>query len=193
MKKVISFICLLYFATNSYCQKKETTIKKTITSSVHAKIDNLVAENKNGNFQITISDKVKPSDLILIKAIDASFAPTNCKFNSFIANGVKLYLLTWTENTIIKKDLKTEDSTTINTVIYEIVSKKKVYSNYQLTNHITEKVFLDKNKTASENQEKMRREGFEFKLNSDGSITQKSKTEQSTFIYDKGLMIFKKK
>jgi len=34
---------------------------------------------------------------------------------------------------------------------------------------------LDNNKTASETQEKMRREGFEFTLNPDGSITQKIK------------------
>ena len=109
-----------------------------------------------------------------------------------MANGVKLYLLSWTELNTIKTGLKTEERTTIYSIIYEIASKKQVYSNYQLTNHITEIVSLG-GTAATETQEKMRREGFEFVLNPDGSVTQKSKTQQTTFVYDKDKMEFKKK
>ena len=42
-------------------------------------------------------------------------------------------------------------------------------------------VFLDKLKNASETQERMRREGFEFFLNADGTITQKNKTQENKF------------
>lgn len=190
MKKVILFVCIALLSLNSFSQKKKAASKKTeTTSSALPKLDNLQVEIKKGNFQVAISEKGKTDDALIVKAVDASFAPTNCKLSSFTASGVKLYLLSWTELNTVKTNLKTEERTTIYSVIYEIVSKKQVYSNYQLTNHITEKVFLG-GTAASETQEKMRREGFEFALNPDGSITQKNKTQQSIFVYDKDKMVF---
>ena len=193
MKKVILFVCVTMLSINSFAQKMKAVAKKPPISSGYAKVDNLVAEVKSGNWQVTISDKGKPNDALIVKAVDVAFAPTNCKLSSFMASGVKLYLLSWTEFSSTKSDIKTEDKTMVYSVIYEIVSKKQVFSNYQLTNHITEKVFLDKNKTASETQEKIRHEGFEFTLNPDGSVTQKNRTQQTTFVYDAAKMEFKKK
>jgi 16S rRNA U516 pseudouridylate synthase RsuA-like enzyme len=95
-----------------------------------------------------------------------------------------LYLLSWQEKTNTKTPTKTEDILTIYTKVYDITSKKEVFSNYQITNNITEQVFLDKNKTVSETQNKIRREGFEFTLNPDGSITQKSKNQENKWVYD---------
>ena len=193
MKKVILFVCVGLLSLNGFAQKKKAAAKNSATTtSVFPKIDNLQVEIKRGNFQVTISEKGKTNDMLIVKAVEASFTPTNCKLSSFMANGVKLYLLSWTELNTIKTGLKTEERTTIYSVIYEIVSKKQVYSNYQLTNHITEIVSLG-GTAATETQEKMRREGFEFVLNPDGSVTQKSKTQQTTFVYDKDKMEFKKK
>ena len=45
-------------------------------------------------------------------------------------------------------------------------------------------MFLDKLKQASETQQKIRREGFEFKLNPDGTIWLKNKTQESKLVYD---------
>ena len=45
----------------------------------------------------------------------------------------------------------------------------------------------------TETQEKIRREGFEFTLNSDGSVTQKNKTQQTTYVYDKVKIEFRKR
>lgn len=184
MKKFILLICVALLSVNGFSQKKKAT-----TASAFPKLDNLQVEIKKGNFQVTISEKGKTDDALIVKAVDASFAPTNCKLSSFTASGVKLYLLSWTELSTVKTNLKTEERTTVYSIIYELLSKKQVYSNYQLTNHITEKVFLG-GTGASETQEKMRREGFEFVLNPDGSITQKNKTQQSTFVYDKDKMVF---
>ncbi|QBZ98454.1 hypothetical protein [Flavobacterium sangjuense] len=184
MKKVILFVCVAVLSVNGFSQKKKST-----TASALPKVDNLQVEIKKGNFQVTISEKGKTDDALVVKAVDASFAPTNCKLSSFTASGVKLYLLSWTELSQIKSVKKTEDRTTIYSVIYEITSKKQVYSNYQLTNHITEIVSLG-GTAATETQEKMRREGFEFVLNPDGSIIQKNKTQQSAFVYDKDKMVF---
>ncbi len=188
MKKFVLFTLIALCSITSYSQKKKSTVKKAVTTSkgVLAKVDNLVAEVKAGNFQLTIDGK----EAIVVKAADAKFAPTDVKLKSFTASGVKLYLLSWTEKTLNKTDLKTEDITTVYSNVYEITSKKQVFYNTQLTNHIVEKVFLDKLKTASETQERMRREGFEFTLNADGTITQKNKTQENKLIYDATKMEF---
>lgn len=178
---------------DGYGQKKESSNKKDIEISSFPKLGNLQAEVKNGNFQIAITGKEKTNDVVIVKAVNTTFSPTNCKLSSFTASGVKLYLLTWSEQSAIKTDRLVENKTTVYSVVYEIVSKKQVYSNYQLTINSIEKVFLDKNKTASETQQKIRREGFEFILNTDGSITQKGKNNQMIFVYDKSKIEFKKK
>jgi hypothetical protein len=188
MKKILFFTLIALCSISSYSQKKKGTAKKSTTTAkgVLAKVDNLVAEVKSGNFQLTIDGK----DALIVKATDAKFTPTDVKLVPFTSGGTKLYLLAWTEKNINKTDLKTEDITTVNSIIYEIPNKKQVFSNIQLTNHIVEKVFLDRLKNASETQEKIRREGFEFLLNPDGTITQKNKTQENKWIYDATKMEF---
>lgn len=196
MKKIFLLLCISLLTFNGFSQKKGAVKKPSATASATAsalpKLDNLQVVIKNGKFQVTVSEKGKTNDMLIVKDVDAAFTPKDSKLSSFMASGVKLYLLTWTELNVVKTNLKTEERTTIYSVIYEIASKKQVYSNYQLTNHITEIVSLG-GTAASETQEKMRREGFEFKLNPDGSVTQKNKTQQTTYVYDKDKMEFKKK
>ena len=192
MKKIILFVCVALLSINAFSQKKKVETKNPATTNVFPKLDNLAVEQKNGNFQVAVSEKGKTGDLLIVKAVDPSFTPANCKLTSFMASGVKLYLLSWSELNTVKTGSKTEERTTVYSVIYEIASKKQVYSNYQLTNHITEIVSLG-GTAATETQEKIRREGFEFVLNSDGSVTQKGKNQQTTFVYDKDKMEFKKK
>ena len=192
MKNIFLFLCIFLLTLNGFSQKKISTAKTASSASALPKVDNLQVEIKNGKFQVTISEKGKTSDMIIIKDVDAAFTPKDCKLSSFTASGVKLYLLTWTELSTTKLTNKTEEKTTIYSVIYEITTKKQVYSNYQLTNHITEKVSLGVT-GATETQEKMRREGFEFTLNSDGSVTQKNKTQQTTYVYDKVKIEFRKR
>lgn len=188
MKKIIFIVLVTLISNVTFSQKKKSTAKKPVATAtakgVFAKADNLVAEVKSGTFQLTINENGKPKDAITIKNVDAKFAPTNTKLTAFKANGAALYLLTFTEKNIVKTDLKTEDITIITSIIYEIPTKKQIFSNTQMTNHIVEKVFLDKLKNASETQERMRREGFEFTLNPDGSITQKNKTQENKWVYD---------
>lgn len=193
MKKIFLFLCVGLLSLNGFSQKKKAGAKKpTTTASALPKLDNLQVEIKGGNFQVAIAEKGKPSDALIVKAVDGTFAPKDCKLSSFTASGVKLYLLTWTELNKAVTGKKTEDKTTVYNVIYETASKKQVYSNYQLTNHITEVVSLG-GTAATETQEKIRREGFEFVLNPDGSVTQKGKNQQMTFVYNKDKMEFGKK
>lgn len=192
MKNIFLFLCVGLLTLNGFSQKRISSSKTLSSASALPKVDNLQIEIKNGKFQVSISEKGKTNDFLIIKDVDAAFTPKDCKLSSFTASGVKLYLLTWTELSTTKSTNKTEEKTTIYSVIYEITTKKQVYSNYQLTNHITEKVSLG-GTGAFETQEKMRREGFEFTLNSDGSVTQKNKTQQTTYVYDKEKMEFRKR
>lgn len=183
MKKLFFLVVLFLIGFNSFAQKKKSSVKvKPLT--VFAKVDNLVVEVKNGTFQITINENGIAKDAIEVKKADPKFAPTDCKLTPFKANGTQLYLLTWTVSTQTKTDLKTEDAAIIYSNIYELTSKKLVLSNKHVSNHIVEKVFLDKLKNASETQERKRSEGFEFKLNPDGSIIQKTKTQENKLVYD---------
>lgn len=180
MKKTILFLFIALISINGYSQKKKKAVTKKASTTALVKVDNLIAEVKNNNFQITIDGK----DALIVKALSGSFAPLNTKLTSFMASGTKLYLLQWTEKNNTKTDLKTEDITSTYSVIYEIPNKKQVFSNFQTTNNITEKVFLDRLKTASETQQRVRKEGFEFTLNSDGSVTQTSKNQLNKWVYD---------
>jgi ribosomal silencing factor RsfS len=95
-----------------------------------------------------------------------------------------LYLITWIEKITIKTDLKTEDIINLHSEIYELSSKKQVVANTQITKNITEKVFLDKLKNASETQQRVRREGFEFILLPEGDIVLKTKTQENKMMYN---------
>lgn len=190
MKRIVLLALVALLSVTAYSQKKKPAAKKPATAaSGLAKVDNLVAEVKKGNFQVTINENGKEKDAMIVKAADTKFAPTNCKLTAFTANGTKLYLLTWTENVQIKAPKKTEDITQVYSVIYEMANKKQVFSNTQTTNHITEIVSLG-GTAATETQEKIRRDGFEFILNPDGSVTQKSKTQQNKWVYDVAKMEF---
>ncbi len=186
MKRLIILLAIALTATSGFAQKKKAPSKttKTAPTTSTAKVDNLIAEIKGKTFHLSITEKGKAIDAITVKELADDVKPTDIKLTGFTANGTKLYLLQWTEKSNTKTDLKTEDITMVYSVIYEIPNKKQVFSNYQKTTNIVEKVFLDRNKTASETQEKVRREGFEFILNPDGSIIQKSKNQENKWTYD---------
>jgi hypothetical protein len=179
------FVALSFVVPTSFAQKKKS-VKALATITSLAKADNLVAEVKGGNFQLTIDGK----DAIIVKPVDAKFTPIDCKLTPFKASGTSLYLLTWTEKSQTKTDLKTEDIVTVYSNIYDKTTKKAIFENKQLTNNITEKVFLDKLKQASETQQKIHREGFEFKLNADGSVIQKNKTKEYKLVYNATKMVY---
>ncbi|MGV9002718.1 hypothetical protein [Flavobacterium sp.] len=191
MKKIAFLLTMVLFVNVTFAQKKKPAATKAVAQkTTSAKLDNLVAEIKGKTFQLTITDKGKPADAIIIKDINENIVPIDIKLSSFMASGTKLYLLQWTEKTNTKTDLKTEDIKTVYSVIYEITNKKQVFSNIEKTNNIVEKVFLDKLKNASETQEKIRREGFVFTLNADGSVSQKNKTQENKGVYDATKMSF---
>lgn len=181
MKKIILLVVVSFFCTSIYSQKKKAVSKKS-TSIVVAKSDNLSAEIVKDNFYLFVNNGAA-KDTIVLKTIDVKNLPTDCKITPFKAQTVPLYLVTWNEKTTTKTDLKTEDVVEIYSEIFEVTSKTLALGNIQKTTNITEKVFLDKLKNASETQQRVRREGYEFTLLPDGDVSLKNKTQENKMTY----------
>jgi hypothetical protein len=179
MKKIV-FFCMLCFITLVNAQKK----KAPAATPVLAKVENLVLELKGGNLQLVQMEGAKVKETVVIQANATALKPIDCKIIPFTASGSKLYAVSWTEKKTVTTSDKTEEITTVTHAIYEWATKKQVFFNTQITNNITEKVYLDRNKNASETQMRVRREGYELVINPDGTVTQKNKTSTSTWTFD---------
>ncbi len=194
MKKNLIIILFIAFALNVNAQKKKSSNPKSIKSNnVLAKLDNITVEiNKNNLNLYVINGKI--NDSINVKKLNTT--PTDVKLKSFSTKGNTLYLLTYSEKTLVQNPNKTEDILTTNSDVLDLISKSIIYSNVQKTTKITEKVYLDRLKNASETQEKIRNEGFLFSLLPDGDISLNSKSKSNKLTYDsatKQYIDFKKK
>ncbi len=181
MKKLFLLILISFFCINANAQKKKKSNIKITKTNVLAKTDNISVEINNNNLNLYINNG-KLKDSINIKSL--TITPTECKIKAFTTKNNTFYLLTYLEKSMIQNPNKSEDITVTNSEIYDIVSKTKVYGNIQKTTKITEKIFLDRLKNASETQEKMRNEGYIFALMTDGDISLSSKTKSSKLTYD---------
>lgn len=183
MKKII-FVLLLICSQFTFSQKKKSTNSK----SVLAKVDNVSAEIITDNKQkkiVLFVTNASGKETLQVKLIESiSFTPLNFSMQSFTANGVKLYHIHWEEKNILNTKLKKEDQDITESQIWNIEKKELLIWNSQKSSHIVETVYLDKNKTASETQERNRKEGFEFSLLPNGDFTLKNKTQNDTYSYN---------
>lgn len=183
MKKVMLLIALCIFCNISYGQKKPAKKPAASSASVLAKSDNLTAEFIGNNLYLFVQNK-SSRDTILLKRFDKVTVPVNPKIAKFSAKGAPLYSVSWSEVKRNETKLKTEEATTICTEICDIEAKSKVLSNAQTTTRISEIVYLDKNKTVSETQDRIRREGFEYIQLPNGDIVLKNKTQENKMTYN---------
>lgn len=182
MKKIIIVVLVSLFYFPIFAQKKQAAQKKS-AAVVLAKAANLSAEIINDNFYLFIN-KVNSKDTILLKKVDIKNLPINATITVFTTKETPLYLITWNEKKVAKTDLKTEEVVLVYSEVFEIASKTMAIGNIQTTTNITEKVFLDKLKNASETQQRIRREGFEFVLLPTGDVTLKNKTQENKLTYN---------
>jgi hypothetical protein len=188
MKKIL-LIVLVLCSVNSYSQKKKKPYK-VANSSVIAKTDDLTAELIKGNFYVFRNEKTAKKDTLLLKTITEAKLPTDCLIKKFTTKATPLYCITWVEKSSNDTSLKKELVTATNTQIWNPATKLQVFSNTQTSTNIKEQVFLDKNKTASETQERNRSEGFAFTLLPEGDFILKSKTAQSKYSFNPVTMKF---
>ncbi len=184
----VSCIALSQKAKSSSTTKASSPAAK---SSSLAKLDNLtleiITESGMQKLALIVTKKDKKENVILkdISTKDKAQFPKDAKISVMNINSVKLYLITYTEIQIKEEKGKKETSTILTNEIWEISDiNTSILSNKQITTNIKERQYFDKAKTASQDIERIRREGFEFKLNKDNTIQLFNKTQSTKYKFN---------
>lgn len=185
LKKCLIFVFSL-LSCLVFSQKKKATTTPPLASfeNITAEIISEGGKNKLVAY-IQFDDKKEKVVLKELTTSDKTQFPTQIKINSFSISGVKLYHFSYIENIKIETKLKKEETIVTSNEIWDFSSTKvKILGNIQKTSKIKETVFLDKNKTASETQEKTRREGFDFSLTKENDVILSNKTQSNRFKFN---------
>ena len=188
MKKLFLLLILLV-STIGFAQKGKTKAKPATSKNVVlTKVDNISAEvisEKSGKRVVLFVKNEDKVDTLEVKKLDKTdFKPTGFVVKSFTTQGKKFYHVNWKEQVKTDTKLKKETSDITEDQVWDTETKTLLVGNLHKKSHIKETIFLDANKTASHDVEKNRSEGFEFTLNADGSFVMKTKTQNSTYVYN---------
>ena len=188
MKKIFLLLILLV-STIGFAQKGKTKAKSAAAKNVVlTKVDNISAEiisEKSGKRVVLFVKNEDKIDTLEVKKLDKTdFKPTGFVVKSFTTQGKKFYHVNWKEQVKTDTKLKKETSDITEDQLWDTETKTLLLGNLHKKSHIKETIFLDANKTASHDVEKNRSEGFEFTLNADGSFVLKTKTQNSTYVYN---------
>ena len=185
MKKLFLLLVLL-MSTVGFAQKGKG--KPAAKNIVLTTVDNISAEiisEKTGKRVVLFVKKEGKVDTLEVKKLDkVDFKPTNFTVKSFATQGKKFYHINWKEEIKTDTKLKKENGFVTEDQIWDTETKTLLLGNVHKSSQIKETIFLDANKTASHDVEKNRSEGFEFILNADGSFVLKTKTQNSTYVYN---------
>ena len=185
MKKLFLLLVLLV-STVGFAQKGKG--KPAAKNVVLTTVDNISAEiisEKTGKRVVLFVKNEDKVDTLEVKKLEKTdFKPTGFVVKSFSTQGKKFYHVNWKEEIKTDTKLKKENGFVTEDRIWDTETKTLLLGNMHKSSHIKETVFLDKNKTASHDVEKNRSEGFEFILNADGSFVLKTKTQNSTYVYN---------
>lgn len=185
MKKLF-LLLILFVSTIGFAQKGKG--KPATKNVVLTTVDNISAEiisEKTGKRVVLFVKKEGKVDTLEVKKLDkVDFKPTNFTVKSFTTQGKKLYHVNWKKVIKVDTKQKKENGNVTEDQLWDTETKTLLLGNTHKSSHIKETVFLDANKTASHDVEKNRSEGFEFLLNADGSFVMKTKTQNSTYVYN---------
>ncbi len=185
MKKLFLLLVLLVSAVGFAQKGKGKSATKNVILTT---VDNISAEiisEKTGKRVVLFVKKEGKVDTLEVKKLDkVDFKPTNFTIKSFTTQGKKFYHVNWKEEIKTDTKLKKENGFVTEDQIWDTETKTLLLGNVHKSSHIKETIFLDANKTASHDVEKKRSEGFEFILNADGSFVLKTKTQNSTYVYN---------
>lgn len=196
MKKIILASFALIIGLHGIAQKNKTVKKVTPKNELVTTFQNLSAElitiKTKRSFVLFVKEDNQVKDtLVLIESIDKSFMPSNCSIKSFNVRSKSLIIVEWDAQTINTSKDKNETIQIKEHQVWNLESKKQLFVNSFKKTHTKEKVFLDKNKTASHEVEKNRTEGAQLTLLTNGDITLYSKTQQSHFTYNQEEDLYK--
>lgn len=184
MKKIVFLLALSLITNGVFSQKK-----KTSTSSVLAKVDNVTAQiitdKKVKKIVLFVKNETSVDTLEVRKDIKSNFKPLGFSLSSITVDGVKLHTVTWKENSVIATKMKYEAIDITESQIWNTTTKSLLIGNTQKAIHLKETQYLDKGKTATQDVERKRNEGFEFILMPNGDLTLKTKTQENQYKYSK--------
>ena len=198
MRKIILLLAVVCFASSAFAQKSKKTAKGNnakVSKIVIGKSTNMTAELLKGKdaYRLYLLNGVgKKADTVSLEryAYDPKASeqvknlPANCIITPFTAKGVKLYNITWTEKALTEIPDKKEDATKTVTQIWNLDTKTQLHANTQTSTKITEILYLDKGKNASQTSEKMRNEGFNLAVSPEGDLILKNRTQENKLAYD---------
>ena len=182
-------------ATASGQKAKKTVKAGAVSKTVVGKGPNITAELLKGKdaYRLYLLNGVgKKADTVSLerfafdpKAANAKVVlPENLTITPFSAKGAKLHNITWTEKSLTEVPDKKEDATRTVTQIWDLTNKVQLHSNVQTATKITEILYLDKGRNASQTSEKMRNEGFNLAVLPDGDLVLKNRTQENRMSYD---------
>jgi len=192
MKKILLLLAVVFISNIGFSQKSKKTAAKPASAgrTVLAKTGGMTAElfKSKSDYQLYVLVNNKEKDTLSLKTFPAATAkenlPANFAMTAFTSKGTPLYSLSWTEKSFTEIPDKREDKTTTVTEIWNVATKTQLHSNVQVSTKITEILWLDKGKNASQTSEKIRNEGFAMTLSPEGDIVLKNKTQENKLVYD---------
>lgn len=199
MKKILLLLTVVLISGVSFAQKKKTPVKGSkIDKTVLGKSGTITAEllKKKDAYRLylLVPDAKKKLDTFSLKTaaydpkapaeIRDNNIPTNCTIVPFVSKGVNLHSISWIEKALTESTDKKEEATRTITEIWNMATKTQLYSNVQTSTKITEILYLDKLKNASQTSEKMRNEGFNLTVSKEGDIILKNKSQENKLVYD---------
>jgi hypothetical protein len=189
MKKLLTTTLIFVFCI-AFSQKKAstTTTNANTLATKENVILQIITETGKKKLVATITDAQKKKTNVLLKEITTkvdSELPKEGSITIYTVGGVKLYLFTYKETAIAKTTNKTETKVSTSNEVWEFgATNVKILGNIQTNTNIKEKVFLDAGKTASQDVEKNRKEGFEFTLTKTFDVILSNKTQSNTYKFN---------
>lgn len=198
MRKIILLFAALLMVSSAFAQKSKKPAKGAakVNKTVVGKGPNMTAELLKGKdayrlyLLVGVGKKVDTVSLERYafdpKAADPKMKnlPENLTITPFTAKGVKLYNISWAEKSLTEVPDKKEDAVRTVTQIWNLETKAQIYANVQTATKITEILYLDKGKNASQTSEKMRNEGFVLTVTPEGDLVLKNRTQENRMGYD---------
>lgn len=187
----------MLIATSAFAQKKKPAKNTKVDKTVVGQSQNMTAELLKGKdaYRLYLLNGIgKKADTVSLEryAFDPKAPadtkiknlPENLTITPFTAKGTKLYNITWLEKSLTEVPDKKEDATRTVTQIWNLQSKAMLHSNIQTATKITEILYLDKGKNASQTSEKMRNEGFALTVSPEGDLVMKNRTQENRMSFD---------
>lgn len=191
MKKIMLVLAVALIVNIGYSQKsKKGTAKAAAGKTVLAKSGTMTAElfKSKTDYKLYVLVNNKEKDTLSLKNFPTTTTkenlPVDFTITPFTAKGTALYNFSWTEKSFTEIPDKKEDRTATVTEIWNAATKTQLHSNVQVATKITEILWLDKGKNASQTSEKMRNEGFVLTLSPEGDIILKNKTQENKLSYN---------